>query len=513
QEKPKSSPPPESPPEQPKPEEKAPPGQPQPEKPLEQGPQILGQLLSDREVLLRADPVQKDWWRIAAQGNVLAGERLLSLPMFRPVLGLVPGVTATLIGPTQVELLTGGSEQPPGMKILFGKLRLSRVGTNPVAFRIQVEGLTGILGLLDPDATVAIAVARVHIPGNDPTLVPDPVRVEVYATRGRANFAIADGAPLALAAPGVLSIEMVCTQTEQLPSGKLAPQPGEANLSTPDSIPTGLRQTLSWKINLGQAVPLEKVPDWIMTDTSSPLERQAAAEVEQKLQPDRLARISLMELLEDRRLEVRTFASRSLGYLGEYQHLVARLNKTEERAVWFDSLELLQEAIGWGAESATSIRQTFEKQFGGQNGALLYRILLGYSETQLLAGEATTLVDLLEHNDLVFRVMSWWTLQKLTGKTFYYQPDAPKSKRDSAVKRWRDWLGQFLSGKTSLSKESPATKEAAKPSAPAGPAQQPPQEAPKQPSPVPPADLPNVRKTLPEPPPPNPPLPLPEKAP
>jgi|GEM_PF-328627 len=483
-----------------KPEEKTMPSEPQPTQPAPEAPQLLGQLVSDREVLLRSDPMQRDWWRIAPQGNVQSGERLLALPTFRPVIGLVPGITATLIGPTEVELLPGSAELPSGMTILFGKVRLSRVGPNPVAFRIQVEGVTGTLSLLDPDATVAIAVGRGHIPGNDPMRMPDPVRMEVYAARGRVGFALGGIPAVELASPSRLPLEMLCTGTDCI---------GAAGHRT-------------WKITPGQIESLPKPPDWITTDTSTLLERQAAAEVEQRLPPDRLARIGLMELLEHRRSEVQAFASRCLGYLGEYHQLVSLLNKAEERAAWFEALELLQEAVAWSSESASGVRQALEKQYGPQNSVMLYRMLLGYSESQLMGGEAAALVDMLEHNDLVFRVMSWWNLQKLTGKTFSYQPDAPKTKRDPAVKRWRDWLAQLSAGKITLSKESPGPKEKESPAPKAKeaagsakvlpqpepgfqPAQPPPAPPPPRPEnpppflPAPPPEIPMERKTLPEP--------------
>ncbi len=488
EEKPKAEPPPETEPKslETKPEEKAMPAQPETAKPASEAPQILGQLVSDREVLLGLDPVQRDWWRIKPPGNVSSGQKLFALPTFRPAIGLAPGVTVTLVGPVEVELLPGSAVQPPGMKILFGKLRISRVGQEPTPFRIQVETVTGMLSFLDPDATIAIAVSRKHLPGNDPTLAPDPVKVEVYVTQGRATLAMEESPAMELAGPILLPIEMVCTRTEPV---------------------------RAWKIALRQAGALEKVPEWITTDTSSPLERQAAAEVEQKLQPDRLARIGLMELLEHRRSEVQTFASRCLGYLGEYQQLVALLNKPAERAAWFESLELLQEAVGWGSESANAVREALEKQYGPQNGPLLYRMLLGYSEAQLVEGEAATLVDRLEHPDLVFRVMSWWNLQKLTGKTFYYQPNDSKNKQDPAVKRWRDWLAQFTAGKISLGKEPAGPKEAAKPFGPAEPAPQPtpPESSPPAP-PAQPPEIPLERKILPEPAPPMPEAPPAEKA-
>jgi len=433
EEKPKLEVPPESPvaPEAKPPQEKPTP----PEEAAKPTVQLLGRLVSDRELLLRLDAVQKDWWRIAPQGNLSSGERLLGWPTFRPVIGLSAGVTITLVGPAEVELLAGGDEGPPGMKILFGRTLLSTVGKENVPFRIQVEGLTGTLTLLDPDATAAIAVSRVHIPGNDPAAHPDPVRVEIYGTRGRAVWTPAAPVPVQpvqIVAPSLFLLEMMAT--EQKPT-----------------------EGTFWKMTAAGVVPIEKIPEWITADTSNPLDRRAAPELEQKIQPDRLARIGLMELLEHRLAEVRALSTRCLGYLGEYHQIAALLNKSEERAAWFDSLELLSEAVVRSPESAAAVRAALEKQYGPQNAALLYRMLLGYSEPGLKSGEAAALVDLLEHNDLVFRVMSFWNLQKITGKGFYYQPEAPKTKRDPAVKRWRDWLAQLTAGKISLSKETPGS--------------------------------------------------------
>lgn len=413
----------EKPDEKPKPSEETP----------QAGPQLLGRLLSDREVLLRLDPGQKDWWRIAPQGNISSGERLLALPTFRPVIGLSVGVTITLTGGTEVELLPAQGDGPPGMKILFGRVLLSTVGKPNALFRIQVEDQTGLLNLLDPDSTAAIDVSRLHIPGNDPARQPDPVRVEIYASNGRSVWTGPDGKPVLISSGQMLPIEMRWMLREGF-------------------------QVPAWEVVAGEPVQREK-PGWIGADTSRLLDRRASPEIELAVRQDRLARIGLMELLEHRLAEVRTLASRSLSYLGEYQQRVTVLNKPEEQAAWFDSLDLLQEAVVRSPESADAVRQALEKQYGVQNGPVIYRMLLGYSEEQLKAGEAARLVDFLDHDELVFRVVSFWNLQKIAGKGFYYQPEVPKMKRDLALKRWRDWLAQFTAGKISLGKEAPSSKE------------------------------------------------------
>jgi hypothetical protein len=89
------------------------------------------------------------------------------------------------------------------------------------------------------------------------------------------------------------------------------------------------------------------------------------------------------------------------------------------------------------------VRTMFEKE-RGKDGDDLYRLLWGYSKDQLQSGAAPTLVDDLDNDNLDFRVLSFYNLQKLVGKTFDYRPEASAANRAQPVRRWRDQLKEGL---------------------------------------------------------------------
>ncbi len=373
-----------------------------PAKPSEPAPaELLGRLLSDREVLLRFDPKEGAWMRIPAQGSISSGHELLALPTFRPIIGLSAGITIQLAGGTQVDLLPSGAEGPPGLQIVFGRALLSTVGKAGTQLRLQAGNMAGMLTFVDADSTAAVAVSRRHAPGSDPETQPDPVRIDIYARSGRVGWTAGDGSqPVVINSPGLLTLE--------------------TGVAAPPAV-------------------VEKLPEWINSDTAGPLDRRASPELAQAISVERPVRIGLLELLDHRQREVRWLAARCLGYIGEYQLMVAGLNNPEERLVWSDFIDQFQEAVLRGPASAAAVRQTMERQFG-QEGSALYRMLLGYTDDGLKAQDAAKLVGYLDHKDLAFRVLAFWNLKNITGLGLFYQPEATEAKRKQSVAKWHERL-------------------------------------------------------------------------
>lgn len=404
-------------------------------KPPEPAPapaELLGRLLSDREVLLRFDPKEAAWMRVPAQGSISSGHELLALPTFRPIIGLSAGTTVQLVGGTQVDLLPSGAEGLPGLQIVFGRTLLSTVGKAGTQLRLQAGSMAGTLTFVDPDSTAAVSVSRRHAPGSDPETQLDPVRIDIYARNGRVGWTAADGSqPVVVNAPGLLTLE--------------------AGVAVPPAV-------------------VEKLPEWIHSETASPLDRRASPELAQAIPVERPVRIGLLELLDHRQREVRWLAARCLGYTGEYQLMVAGLNNPEERLVWSDFIDQFQEAVLRGPASAAAVRQTMERQFG-QEGSALYRMLLGYTDDGLKAQDAAKLVGYLDHKELAFRVLAFWNLKNITGLGLFYQPEATEAKRKQSVAKWHERLasGGIVRG-----------KEAGTPAKPpeAGPAEKPAPHAP-----------------------------------
>ena len=66
-------------------------------------PLDLGTYMGGKTVLLRYDDKAGAWFRVEPRAAVMPGERLLSLPEFRPKIALVSGVHLDLSGGTQVD--------------------------------------------------------------------------------------------------------------------------------------------------------------------------------------------------------------------------------------------------------------------------------------------------------------------------------------------------------------------------------------------------------------------------
>ena len=99
-------------------------------------------------------------------------------------------------------------------------------------------------------------------------------------------------------------------------------------------------------------------------------------------------------------------------------------------------MEQLRDAVARGRDTAAAVHAAMEKQFSPEGG-VAYRMLWGYTDKDLQNGQDAKLVDLLEHEALAFRVLSFWNLRDITGWGLYYRPEVPPAKRQQAVIRWK----------------------------------------------------------------------------
>ena len=104
-----------------------------------------------------------------------------------------------------------------------------------------------------------------------------------------------------------------------------------------------------------------------------------------------------------------------------------------------------------------------EKQFSPEGG-VAYRMLWGYTDKDLQNGQDAKLVELLEHEVLAFRVLSFWNLRDITGSGLYYQAEVPPAKRQQAVLHWKQ---RCQAGEIRVRKGQDESREAAEtPAAP-----------------------------------------------
>ena len=154
---------------------------------------------------------------------------------------------------------------------------------------------------------------------------------------------------------------------------------------------------------------------------------------------DRPVTLTLRELADHRQKEVFWLAIRSLGYIGQFEPMVAVLNTPEQSRLWDDYIAELQLALDRGPETAARVRLALEKRYPQDPGPL-YRMLWGYDAKDLQNGQAAGMVDYLDNDLLAFRVLAFYNLEKLTGARFFYRPEDPANKRQAGINKFRDRL-------------------------------------------------------------------------
>jgi hypothetical protein len=356
----------------------------------------LGRYLYKQDVLLRFDRREKAWRRLPPMASLSTGDRLMALPLFRPAIPLSTGVTIQPVDASVFEILGLDENGVPRVALDFGRLILFTAGKPRNQIRIRSGDREGLITFGDGESTMAIEVRRLPVPGKDPMTDAEPLAVDLFATSGDITWQ-EDGLSLALKAPAhkVLS--------------SISGEPGT------------------------------DLPKWTHGEPLTPSEARGAAELDKQLSIDRPVSLSLKELSEDRRAEVRSFATRCAAYLDNFEPFVTALNDQGQRLSWTNQIETLKAAMARGPETAQKVLASFEKHRGA-DAPELYRMLCGYTPQQLADGAAAKLVEYLNHDSLDFRVLAFHNLREITGKSLYYVPYYPPAKRKKEFAEWKKKL-------------------------------------------------------------------------
>ncbi len=374
--------------------------------PIEPAAQRFGRLLSDQEVLLRFDPAQGDWHRAAAGSTFMAGDKLLVLPTYRPIITLSSGVTLQLAPETLIEF-EAPLQGAPAIRLHYGRMVMLTTGNAGVKLALDMGDAGGLLVFEDAEAMAAIEAHPYQLPGANPEVSQPRTSVLLFGVKGASQWIPIGAAPIEIKSPGGLV---------------LAGDPA--------------------------AFTGTELPKWINGETIGPIDQRAGQALSQSLDDKRPLTQILREMADpqNRRAENKSLAARSLALVDEFEPLVLVLNDTDQRAVWPIQIKCLQTAIARGPEVAAKVRAAFEKRHG-KEGQDLYRMLWGYSKEQLQGGEAARLVEYLDredHDDLIYRVMAFHNLRAITGVTFNYAPEANATNRQTPSRRWKEQLKEGL---------------------------------------------------------------------
>ncbi len=377
----------------------------------------VGRLVNDSEVLLHGGAAAGTWQRLSTRKPLLSDDQLFALPTFRPGVALSTGggAIAHLLGGSVVRLTAPDANGVPGLLIVDGQVVVASAGKPGTQLNLQVNDEVYKVTFLGPDARIAIDVRRWLPDGADPMEVAAQSTADLYVPNGEIEYQ-STGATSAvtLKAPAMRTL--------------IARQGPDAGDATNEVV----------------------FPPWINGNPLSQVEKWAADAVSKELVVDdptgQPLLAHLRELSENRRVEVRNLAVQCLTLLGDFEGLLPLLNDEKQRTNWPHQIEAARRAMDRSPQIAKQLQETLESQRDPAKAKDLYEMLRGFSKRQLQDGAAARLVADLDHEDLDFRVLAFWNLQRVAVGTLGYKPEYAPAKRQNAVRAWKQRLadGQIV---------------------------------------------------------------------
>jgi len=360
-------------------------------------PTSVGRFISDEQVLGRLDPDNGNWTRLEANAPLAAGDRLMVLPSFRPQILLAGTVKMTFSGAAVAQLLTAAEPDIPAMVVDYGKMTIVSVDDRGASVQLDLAGRKGTALFTGAESALAVEVLPYLAPGADPLTTPAVTIVGLYATSGHVAWREAPGDAVEVTAGQVLVL-----------TGDGAPQVLDAS-------------------------PL---PAWVDGQGLTDTDRRASIELRSHLTTDRPLSLSLLEKTEFRQIEVRVLACRCLSSMGSFEPILAALDDESHHAYWHGHYDTLQAALARDRESAAAVLAAVETAHA-ESADGIFRLLWGYSHQQLEAGADHDVVDFLENETMIARVLARENLRRITGKTLQYRPEQTPEQEKSKIMRWR----------------------------------------------------------------------------
>ena len=357
----------------------------------------VGRYISEEQVLARFDEAVGDWIRMVPDSPLLAGQRIISLPTYRPLLLLSTNIKVTLAGESHLRLGQTKDGADPLLNIESGRAVIVPLGEPGAAVHLQAAGRSASVLFADADSALAVDVMRYLPPGQHPELEPAIPVIQVFALSGRFTWNEEGSEKLVVSAGQVLTIE-----------GESAPALFEAG----------------------------ELPSWISGNDLAEIDRLASTELRKDLATDRPLSLSLLERTEHRQVEVRSLACRSLCSLDMFDSAINAIDGPGLRSYWYAQFDAIRGAMGRNSEAAIKFQRSLEKLTGDDAG-LMYELFCGFNADQLAAGGAKELVGALEHERVCTRVLAYENLRRITDKTQLFRPEQPPAQQKGEVMKWQ----------------------------------------------------------------------------
>ena len=352
------------------------------------------------------------WKLVAPDSEIVAGATVVCGPEYRANFRLAgegdagQRSLATIIGPTNVEWLL--ANQTPGLRLSWGRGMLRSTSTD-ASFVLVVEGMPIQVEARNADAVLAFELVHSREIGDNPLIPESHVSTFTLLSIEGDHTLTINGEPL--------SFDENERAVWRIDGGDI----GEPELETVTSAPIWLD------------------PD---VDTGS-LESEAASTLLELMREssDSLL-LSLRLALDFRRNEVAALAGKtmlSLNDASSYFGIDGLLSKPNQRLYWSSHLDAIREMVDRSDVDAMLVRKAIagNEAMDNADGDILFRLLVGFSQDQLSAGEDATLVKALESGSMPVRVLASENLRDITGKTLYFKPEETiASRRTEVIRKW-----------------------------------------------------------------------------
>lgn len=358
--------------------------------------------IQDLHFPLRLDLQTRDWYRLPPRSKLMSGDSLRVLPTFRPEIVLAPGVQVVFAGPSSVHMTAPTPEGQPTLLVEYGRAFIATAGVPGAQLHLNLDGRSSVVTFVEAASELALEVRRFLPPGADPEQQTTQRVVRVFATIGQIEWQDDESAP------PVPLVE------------------GQVRVLVDDNAET---------------VAVGAPPAWILRDDVRDIDRDASMILEDHLVAERPVTLSLRELMQDRRTEIRSLAARCLSHLGFHEPLAEEFNDLRQKGHWAVEFETLRSALARSPDSAASLRQALRARYAAVADDA-YRLLAGYSPQQLQEGGDVALVGFLDHETLCLRVLAFENLRRITGQTGAYLAYVTDERRKSSVRGWRERLEQ-----------------------------------------------------------------------
>lgn len=384
---------------------------------VESGPQPpatdvpLGTVTGLHQVLLRWDESSREWLRLPPRASIAAGDRLLSLPTYRPSLALVLGLRVEFSDGAMMTLDYTEDGATPRLEVTYGRIMLQNTGMDNVVFELVVAGDSARVELAST-AVLGLDIDRPFEPGRAVTETGGMVVGQFYAPEGGMVWRGGRGA-IAIEEPAQWTWESI-----------------ETHGLAPESF-------------AGDA-------DWLNGQSLDDFEQNVSRSIEKSFDTERPARQHLLEFYDtSRRREEKAVAAQCATHVWQFTPFVQALADTQQQPNWREHVRQLRLAMSRSPEAANLVREALVERRGAAVADDLFEMLRGYSPDQIgnnpdqiKTGITRQLIDWLDHDRLEYRVLAFHNLLEIYGgRTHNYNPvNTERARRERSMRTWRQRL-------------------------------------------------------------------------